>query len=166
MSVDERERKRVGSRTREGRNKRYSKKLKISSVLRHSLGHMVTGIYHIRSQFLTRWGHISRDSGGYNHSLLKIQWIDGRDEGTEGDRRPDRSWGKKESVRPLTFSACLTKGKRPQYLRVVSTHGVYSKDLVGPHKSYKAEPFRDFPFFYCFFFLFFLHIPLFAARML
>lgn len=63
----------IDRRTGEGGNKRYSKKLKISSVLRHSLDHMVTGIYHIRSQFLTWWGHISRDSGGYNHSLLKIQ---------------------------------------------------------------------------------------------
>lgn len=60
-------------REREGGNKHHPKKLKISSVLRHSLGHMVTGIYHIRSQFLTRWGHISRDSSGYNHSPLKIQ---------------------------------------------------------------------------------------------
>jgi len=73
MNVGERGKKKIGWRTREGGNKRYSKKLKISSVLRHSLGHMVTGIYHIRSQFLTRWEHISRDSGGYNHSLLKIQ---------------------------------------------------------------------------------------------
>jgi len=71
MNVGERGKKKIG--WREGGNKRYSKKLKISSVLRHSLGHMVTGIYHIRSQFLTRWGHISRDSGGYNRSLLKIQ---------------------------------------------------------------------------------------------
>lgn len=72
---------------REGGNKHHLKKLKISSVLRHSLGHMVTSIYHIRSQFLTRWGHISRDSSGYNHSPLKIQWIDGRNrEGEEGSK--------------------------------------------------------------------------------
>lgn len=53
----------------------------------------------------------------------------GREE-EEEDRRLDRSRGKKESnetVRPLTSSACLTKGKRPQYLRVVSTHGVHQQ---------------------------------------
>lgn len=85
------------------------------------------------------------------------------------DRRPRSFMGQKgvgRTVRPLTFSACLTKGKRPQYLRVVSTHGVHSKDLVGPHKSYEAEPLRDFPFFFCFFFCFFLHVLThFAVRM-
>jgi len=88
--------------------------------------------------------------------------------GTEGEQKARSFMGQKgvgRTVRPLTFSACLTKGKRPQYLRVVSTHGVHSKDLVGPHKSYEAEPLRDFPFFFCFFL--FLHVStLFAARML
>lgn len=70
------------------------------------------------------------------------------------DRRLDRSRGKKEldgTVRPLTSSACLTKGKRPQYLRVVSTHGVHQQRPRGPHKSYKAEPLRErFPFLHFF----------------
>lgn len=84
-------------------------------------------------------------------------------QGGEGGGQEARSFmgqkGVGRTVRPLTFSACLTKGKRPQYLRVVSTHGVHSKDLVGPHKSYEAEPLHDFPFFLCFFFFFFFTRP-------
>lgn len=63
----------------------------------------------------------------------------------------------------LTFSVCLTKGKRSQYLRVVSTHGVYSKDLVGPHKSYEAEPSAISLSSSVFFHMFFLHVPLFRG---
>lgn len=50
--------------------KRVPKKLKIWSALRHFSDHMVTSVYHIRSQFLTRWGtfHVK---WRYNSSPLK-----------------------------------------------------------------------------------------------
>lgn len=94
-----REKERERERIRKGGNKRHSKKLKISSVLRHFLGHMVTGIYHIRSQFLTRWGHISRDSGGYNHPPLKIQWIDGGGGNDDGEKEEKRRRRRRQEAR-------------------------------------------------------------------
>lgn len=105
---------------------------------------MVTYVYHIRRQFLTRWGHISRESAGYNRSPLKIQWID-REERNGG--KAMAVWGRKKLAADFS-PASLTKGKRPQYLRGESTHELPWQRPRSPRINLASLDPPTFPFLY------------------